>query len=214
MKKMKACKVKGCKSKKRMVNGYCSRHYQQLRRFGEILKRTKFDPNEIIIKTEIAEVILYNVKHQEVARAIIDIEDIEKVKKYKWRLGNGYAVTFYKQCNEKWKSIRMQHVVLGIYPDKKKLIDHIDRDRLNNRKYNFRFCTNKENVRNAKLSKANTSGYKGVSWQKNRKNWAAAIRVDNKTIHLGVFKTRIRAAKVYNMAAKKHFGEFANLNEL
>lgn len=86
---MVKCKVKGCNTTLIEAKGYCIRHYTQKTR-GPILRRTKFDLNEIILnKTKhIAYIILYNIKNQEIARTIIDLEDLNKVKNYKWGLIN------------------------------------------------------------------------------------------------------------------------------
>lgn len=177
---------------------------------GSMRKRTMRDPNEIIIKGDIAEVVLYDKHCEEVARTIIDTEDIEKIKKYKWYLSPmGYVGTKLKG-----KALRLPHVIMGTKPDKKYPVDHKDRDKLNNCKSNFRFCSHAENLRNAGKSKNNTSGYKGVFWQKDRKKWIAQIKINNKIVYLGIFKNKVRAAITYNKAAVKYFGEFAYLNKI
>ena len=68
--------------------------------------------------------------------------------------------------------------------------------------------------KNMKKHRDNQSGYKGVSWHKKAKKWASFIRLDGKTIYLGLFMHKIEAAKTYNNAALPHFGEFAKLNVL
>ena len=207
---MQTCSVKGCKRKFHQNRGgkpYCGRHYAQLYYHGKILKRTMFDPNEIIVKGDIAEIVLYNNKNKEVARAIIDAEDAEKVRKYKWCLVGGRVAT-----RPSGKPIEIQHVVLGMKANMEIHIDHRNRNPLNNRKQNLRKCTNTENARNSGKSKANTSGFKGVF--KHRKNWRAQIMVNRKSIHLGCFTDKLKAAQAYNSAAVKHFGGFACLNQL
>jgi hypothetical protein len=92
------------------------------------------------------------------------------------------------------------------------VVDHIDHNGLNNRKKNLRNCTFAENCRNTRLSSGTTSKYKGVHWHKRQKKWAAAIRCNNKTHHLGYFTDEAEAAKVYDKAAKKYHGVFASLN--
>lgn len=97
---------------------------------------------------------------------------------------------------------------------KGQVIDHINGNTLDNRKENLRFCTTRQNSRNAKKNTNNSSGFKGVAWHKNRKVWVAYIKVDYKNKHLGVYNTPESAAKAYDEAAKKYFGEFAKLNFL
>ena len=93
-----------------------------------------------------------------------------------------------------------------------RVVDHIDHDGLNNRKRNLRLCTFAENCRNTRRTAPSTSKYKGVHWNKRRKKWAASIRFDNKTYHLGCFDSELAAALAYDQAAKKYHGAFASLN--
>jgi len=203
----RTCNVDGC-DRKHVALGFCCNHYWQMREHGKILKKTMFDPNEIIIKGDIAEIILCNQKCQEVARAIIDTEDIEKVENYKWAFGAYHHVTTMIEKN----SVGIQNIIMGFKPIKNRIIDHKDRNPLNNRKSNFRFCTNAENSRNSSLRKTNKSGFKGVSWRKDRKRWTARIKLNGKQLWVGTFKDKLKAAKAYNAAAIKYHGEFAGLN--
>jgi len=211
---MKICKVEGCENKHK-AKGYCKRHYNQMYKYGKILKRTRSDPNEIIIKGDIAEIVLYDAKHKERARAIIDSEDVDKIKKYKWCIDKWCVKTVSKE-----KQLGIQHIIMETIPNKHKQIDHIDRDILNNCKTNLRFCTHAENNRNKPKPTTNTSGYKGVYWHKKNQTWVSqiGIRVKEKgkleAIWLGTFHDKKKAAKAYNEAAIKYFGEFACLNNL
>ena len=80
---MEKCKIEGCENKIKS-DGLCCKHYQQIQKFGKI-KRTKFDPNEIILYEDFAELILYDENGNEKVRALIDLEDVEKIKQYKWK---------------------------------------------------------------------------------------------------------------------------------
>jgi len=204
---MKICKINGC-GRKHLSKGYCSKHYQQVRKHGKILKRTIKDPNEIIIKGSIAEIILYNNKCKEVARAIVDAEDVEKVRGHKWYLTQGYV-----QAMLNGKPVGIQHIVMGVTPRNQQPVDHRNGNPLYNNKSNLRVCFHKENIRNAEKRKNNTSGFKGVFWNRINKNWFSQIMVNYKTIYLGSFKEKIDAAKAYNDGAVKYHGEFARLND-
>jgi hypothetical protein len=96
------------------------------------------------------------------------------------------------------------------------VVDHINGDALDNRRLNLRKCTQKENVRNRrKETKRKTSSqYKGVhrTYTNMKKPWRADIRVDKKKRWLGRYKTEEGAAKAYDKAARKFFGEFACCN--
>lgn len=80
------CKICG-RDSNRSYSGMCYRHYSQIKKYGKVLdtnSRTRYDPNEIILYNKYAEIVLYDDLCNEKTRTIVDIEDIEKVKKYKW----------------------------------------------------------------------------------------------------------------------------------
>lgn len=93
-------------------------------------------------------------------------------------------------------------------------IDHINRKKDDNRWVNLRECTHAQNTRNSEKSKNNTSGYKGVCWNKRAKKWQAAICFKGKVKGLGHYNNKQDAAKAYNDKAKELFGEFAYLNKV
>jgi hypothetical protein len=128
-----------------------------------------------------------------------DLEDANKILSHTWyENGCGYPET----CIDS-KKITM-HQFLGYA-----LHDHIDRNKLNNIKSNFRQCTHSENNRNKGLTIKNTSGFIGVSWDKNRSKWLSHIKVDYKLIHLGRFENKEDAIRARLNAELKYFGEFA-----
>lgn len=92
-------------------------------------------------------------------------------------------------------------------------VDHINGDKLDNRKSNLRFANNSQNNANRpKISGQRSSKYKGVYFCKKRKVFYAEITVDRKKRSLGSFEKEIDAAKAYDCAAKKSFKEYASLN--
>lgn len=92
-------------------------------------------------------------------------------------------------------------------------IDHEDRNRSNNRILNLREATASMNHGNMKIDRSNnTSGYKGVSWEKLNKKWSARIKVHKKSVRLGMYLCKHEAARAYNAAAIEGFGAFAKLN--
>jgi hypothetical protein len=76
----------------------------------------------------------------------------------------------------------------------------------------LRICNRAENERNKVKQKNNTSGYKGVSWDKAGKKWCSKIRINNRLNHLGYHKDPQDAARAYDTAARELFGEFAKTN--
>jgi len=96
----------------------------------------------------------------------------------------------------------------GTYPTL--IVDHRDKVRSNNRFENLRLATRVQNSQNANKSKRNTSGYKGVSFNKAARKWTALIRVDKRSKYLGLFTTPEEAHKAYCEASTLYFGEFAS----
>lgn len=148
--------------------------------------------------------------------AIVDANDYDWLMKYNWAVNNnGYA---YRPSliadNKKGAAILMHRQIMNTPQGMD--TDHINGNKLDNRRANLRICTNAQNMRNAKKHYGDkaTSKYKGVSWKKRQQRWQAAIAVDDKDIHLDTFSTDIEGAIAYNEAAKKYYGEFARLNEI
>lgn len=139
---------------------------------------------------------------------IVDDEDACKISSSSWHYtGNGYAAA---RINYK---IVFMHRLLCPCP-KGMEVDHINRNRLDNRKSNLRVVTKHENRINKSMKSSNKSGYKGVFWDTRRKRFLANISVNGKTIFLGRFFNKGDAALAYNDAAVKYFGKFAVLNQL
>jgi hypothetical protein len=88
-------------------------------------------------------------------------------------------------------------------------IDHIDRDKSNNRPENLREATHAQNCQNRTLDSKNTSGVKGVWWHKGAKKWLAVIHVNRKKISLGFHEDLALAKFIYECAVRKYHGEFA-----
>ena len=143
--------------------------------------------------------------------ALIDDEDYEKVSKYKWSKlepKNGNTIYVIGFINKKVTSLHI--FLLGKKEGKE--IDHKDRNGLNNQRYNLRFLTQSENSRNIGIRPNNTSGYIGVSWIKKEKKYKTTIMYNGKTIHLGYYNCKIKAARVYDSVCKYHFKGIAQLN--
>jgi hypothetical protein len=90
--------------------------------------------------------------------------------------------------------------------------DHKNRDTLDNRKSNLRICSHQLNHGNRTKQSNNSSGYKGVLWHKQRSKWWARIQIKGKQISLGCYRDKDDAARAYDYAALKYFGEFARFN--
>jgi len=148
---------------------------------------------------------------------LVDDEDFEYLNQWKWlslvRNNCSYAIRREK-VNGKIKVILMHNLIMPCR--KGVLIDHKDRNSLNNQKLNLRFCNHKQNCANR--TPCGKSKYLGVyiSIYVGKKHktisYRADITISRKTVHLGRHRSEIDAAKAYDKAAKIHHGEFANLN--
>lgn len=146
--------------------------------------------------------------------AMVDDEDFEELNKYKWCAFKGnstYYVSRATRVAKKQKVLLMHRVIMKT--PKGMHTDHINGDGLDNQRSNLRIATHSENMRNTRMSKNNTSGYKGVCWDKNAKKWHVQITVDSKLIYLGLYDTVEDGYKAYCIACIKYHGEFANLGQ-
>ena len=129
---------------------------------------------------------------------------------------NGYKIFDFRPSLRLNRSTILSHRMIfyirnGCLP---KCVDHANHDTLDNSINNLRAATVSQNQMNKRSKKAATSKHLGVSWYKRYEKWKAGIHTEGKTIHLGYFTSETEAAQAYNTAAAKHFGEFANLNDL
>lgn len=174
----------------------CNKHHYQFKKFGQFLDnnpRTIYDKNEIIIYGDIAHVILYNIDQYPIGYAIIDTDDIYKVQDIKWHLNiNGYAVNSGKGH----PNIYMHRVVLGIDEP----VDHINGNRLDNRKCNLRPITKSQNQMN--------SYHKGYSTLPDGR-FTAHIKYNQRMANLGTYQIEEEAAYARWFAEKLVFRHYA-----
>lgn len=136
--------------------------------------------------------------------ALVDNDNYDELNKWKWyRSENGYAVRTVR-TNEKriYMHKEVNKTPIGF------LTDHINRNKLDNRKKNLRTATKGLNNINRDLTKNNTSGYKGVYWHKSNKKWVAYISNKNKRIHLGHFYNIQGAWLARRWGERLHYGAF------
>ncbi|GHU70051.1 hypothetical protein FACS1894184_14960 [Clostridia bacterium] len=140
------------------------------------------------------------------ASFIIDKSDTDLIKRYTWYiLECGYAT-----ATVKGKTVYL-HKLLG-EKEGYKQVDHINQDKSDNRRCNLRPATHMQNQYNKKLTSNNTSGYKGVCFDKRSKRYIAYIDAERKRTYLGYYEDPISAALAYDQAAVRLHGEFAYTN--
>lgn len=148
-----------------------------------------------------------SVSYTEVA--IIDDDDYWWACRVKWFLHHGYVLTKRMvRGSAVYLHREVMHCPAGM------VVDHINGDKLDNRKANLRITTKKRNCQNRGMSSKNTSGFKGVTLQKPSNKWLAQINIDGRIQHLGSFNNPVSAAARYDEAALKLHGDFAKTNRM
>lgn len=140
--------------------------------------------------------------------AVVDEDDYEELSRWKWSATGGKRTYAYRQDNG--KMVRMHRYLLK--PPSNMDVDHIDGDGLNNRRSNLRIATRSQNNQNQRAIRGGTSIFKGVSLHRETLRWRTHICVNGRSTHIGYFASEVEAALAYNVAAERHFGEFAKLN--
>lgn len=143
-------------------------------------------------------------------QAIVDDEDYPVLAQYRWHYSQGYACRMVRRNGHR-SVYKMHWAILCQRPELD--IDHINGDRLDNRRQNLRYASRSQNNAN-RHAITSSSGFKGVCWRPIPRRWKAYIKVNRKQIHLGYYSTPEEAAQAYNQAALQHYGAYAHLNEV
>lgn len=152
--------------------------------------------------------------------AFVSTEDYERISSHRWLsmwspVGKcWYAVRYEKRINCKRVTILMHREIMGLAPDDPGTVDHAFHNTLDNRRFvdgkeNLRLATQSEQLCNQRKRKDNTSGYKGVSWDKQQNKWHAYINIHGVRYTLGFFKNKGAAYKARCEAAMRLHGKFA-----
>lgn len=151
-------------------------------------------------------------------KAKVDQEDFARVSKYTWRIlkkptGRIRVMTSFRTKDGPQQMSLGQLIMKN--PKNKMVYARRYQDELDFRKSNLVVCSMSERQRMLpKSTAAGSSQFKGVSYFKKLKKWRANIEVGGSQLHLGVFRTEVDAARAYNKAARKHFGEMAYQNRV
>ena len=145
------------------------------------------------------------------------IDDIDgDLAQFKWHVIVGEWGNYARRkqiINGKQKTFYMHREILGRILgrnlDRKELVDHKNRNGLDNQRDNIRLATTAQNAMNSGIRKNKTSPYKGVYWVKRDSKWASTIKVGGKSFYLGIFVNPEDAHKAYCEASEKYHGEFA-----
>lgn len=147
--------------------------------------------------------------------AQVDDEDFEWVSAIRWHIMRGrktvYAATNVRREGGGYRTVAMHRMInrtpQGLHTD------HIDGNGLNNTRANLRTATRTQNGQNRSPNNGAVSAFKGVHWNRRKGRWVASIRVNKKSVYLGMHRSEVEAAAAYSRAAEQYFGEFARINE-
>lgn len=156
----------------------CDKHYHHLVRFGRFLKRTRFDRNEFEVDGDVARMYVYDRSGQRRAVVLLDAEDVPRVSALKWAIigTNGYVVCASRR-------LLLHRFIMNAPPGTQ--VDHINHDKLDNRKANLRLCTPSQNQFNRRRYGKRRKVYglpKGIyHYPGTNKPWRAHFTVNGKT---------------------------------
>lgn len=190
------CDVTGCeRGVYSMNNNLCLTHHTRFKRYGRLDNKLG-KPSDITIKDGIAYIHLYNDKF-----AKISPEDIDKVKPYKWGYSYSNGVVTQKQSKYKNKHIKLHRMILN--PSKNKIIDHINGDKLDNRRENLRIVEHSDNIVNQK-----SRPMRNITKVNHANGYYVRIRYKNKKYYIGYFLSLKDAMSARDKAAKEIHGEY------
>ena len=164
--------------------------------------------NEKEEEIEIYKIPLRNNKQEIVDYSFVDEIDFNNVNKYKWNKVAGYARGIIDNIN-----IGLHQFIIGKAINNQ-VIDHINGNKLDNRKDNLIFSTRSQNSQNRPKLEGGSSKYIGVQFDKKSKKWKSSSHLNGIQTHLGHFEDEINAAKKYDTFVLLHFGKNAKTNNL
>lgn len=189
---MKHCSIENC-SNKYKSKGFCSTHYVHYR---HTLGPSQADRRPALCKDGKVYLLLgVDAKH---GYTIIDL-DKKYLEKHNWTLaGDGYPITWIDG-----KLKKLHHFIIG-KPSKGLVVDHKDRNKLNNQASNLRFVSQGINCINKSMQSNNTSGMTGVTWDKRNQKWVAQMDVNGKHVFLGRYNSKEEAANIRTKAVEEN----------
>jgi hypothetical protein len=179
--------------------GLCRKHYVKALRAGTIPRIYTKEPMKIENHGDFGILGGYNRKGELIADIQVSISDLYKCSEFRWCINNGYPTTSIN------KKITVMHQFII---ETTSMVDHIDRNPLNNRRENLRLCNRSQN----KANSVSKTGIKGIRLVKNK--YKARISKNGTVYHIGTFATISEAILAYNTKALELYREFAALNLL
>jgi hypothetical protein len=135
-------------------------------------------------------------------RALIDVADAALVVQYRWFLAHGYAYTAVRDGGRQ-VNIRMHRMLMGLANGDPREVDHINRDRLDNRRCNLRLATSQQNDQN-RPAIGGSSRYRGVCHNPRTGSWRAIVAVNGKQVNCGSYRDEMEAARAAEAGRRAH----------
>lgn len=196
------CSVTGC-DREHYAKRLCSLHYNRMARRGTV----DDDPRDQHRKVY---AFIEGAPYQEIPLtqglvALVDTDLYPLLMAHRWCTRDGYAVRqiLDRRMPGGQRTLRMHHAVLalrGIEMPTGAEVDHINRNRSDNRSENLRVVSHQVNTMNVGAHRNNTSGVKGVCWDKDERKWRAKITINGRRHNLGRYATIKDAASAYQSA--------------
>lgn len=216
-KKIHYCEVCGVSSEEKRVNFIkeadkylCRKHREQFIKFGEFKdsnSRGVFDPNEIRVLKDYAEIDTYDSFGNVVETFILDINDVCKLEGNKWRTVYKNDKPYLLTGNQKKDKIYFHRLVM----DNPELqVDHINGNTLDNRKCNLRIVSIQDNMKNLKKKSNNTSGIRGVSFSGRDQQYKVDFTYEGKRMYFKSFDTKAHAVYLRYLLEKEFLKELRN----
>lgn len=195
------CKINNC-DRYCKYKSYCSTHYWQLWKHGEIISGgiNKRSDQNYAIEGDVAYIFTVDTRGNRKGAFKIDAEDVDVVIKYKWAYNDNYRYVKSNNCPEK----RLHRYLTGA--KKGEVVDHINRDPTDNRKSNLRVCSQSTNCINRRIQTNNTTGYRGVVARRGK--FYSVVKRNRKTYYVGgSYKTAEEAneARIAYMESRGFF---------
>lgn len=164
--------------------------------------RTRWMSNTYRVNGDVAYLMLANRSGEIVGEAMIDAGDLDLARKYRWSLdGSGYVTSTSSPHGVVSKQLLHRHI-LGCVKGDGKVVDHINRNKLDNRRANLRIGDNALNAGNR--DRKASSQYPGVTWSKGTGRWLAQGTINGQHHFLGRYDSEIEAAQVYLKWRERH----------
>ena len=177
---------------------YCNKHWLRMYNNGTTEPKKKAVTNRYIVEDETAKILTANGEE-----ILVDATDLDLVKDHSWCVSSqGYAV-----ANIDGRVVKINRYILGNECEGK-VVDHINRNKLDNRRANLRYATPCENSRNCSKTKGSTNPYVGVRLTKSG-NYAVRITADRQDIYVGTYNNLQEAIAERQKAEIKYHKEFA-----